>query len=52
MMMVFLSGCLGLDAVRNPGVKARNTQLDQVPKIYLTMEQINQMSDDEIREYF
>jgi len=52
LMMVFLSGCLGLDTVRNPVAKPRNTHLDKPPKVYLTMEQINQMSDTEIREFF
>jgi len=51
LMMVFLSGCLGLDTVRNPAAKPRNTHLDKPPKVYLTMKQINQMNRQEIREY-
>ena len=52
MMVVFLSGCLVLDVVRKPGAEPRDERLDQVPKVYLTMEQVNQMSDAEIREFF
>jgi hypothetical protein len=52
LMMVFLSGCLVLDVVRKPGVEPRNKRLDQVPKVYLTMEQMKRMSDAEIREFF
>ena len=52
MMAVFLSGCLMLDVVRKPGVEPRDERLDQVPKVYLTMEQVNQMSGAEIREFF
>ena len=50
--MMFLSGCLVLDVVRKPGIEPRNKTLDQVPKVYLTMEQMKRMSDAEIREFF
>ena len=51
MMVVFLSGCLVLDVVRKSGAEPRDERLDQVPKVYLTMEQVNQMSRQEIREF-
>lgn len=52
MMIVFLSGCFALDVVRKPGFEPRNTELDEPPKVYLTMEEINKMSDAEIRKFF
>jgi len=51
MMVAFLSGCLVLDVVRKPGAAPRDERLDQVPKVYLTMEQVNQMSRQEIHEF-